>query len=484
MKIMFGALRKWTMDIMGAVLVACMLVGNDAAKDWQLQKPVLTKCMEFKESDRELHNPNQGFYMMYGFTPSDKDEEFQTVVQNRLEKDSRTLAMIQINLKNYTECPISKQGLDNIRDIFIALEKLEKQYIVRFLYDWDGTNEQTEPQNAEIILEHMRQLEDIFREYQDIIFVQQGLFIGNWGEMNGTAHLDSMTQLALQLEAVTGEKTYLAVRMPAQWRTVTGFSEITEEVFIKSALVRRLGLYNDGMMGNTGDYGTYGTKSRKETGEYGLWNRAEELAFQEELCKFVPNGGEVIINNSLNDFEAAVETLRQMHVTYLNWDYDRNVLNKWAASTVKEQGVFHGMDGLTYMQRHLGYRLLIKEASLEYNTRSGEINIGIDMQNVGFAPMYKKPELMLKLRFIDTEEERSYIVEEDLRTLSGGTGADEVLTVSAKIATEELEEGRYDVFFLIKDTDSNRYIELAIEQEMQDGGYKIGELYIGEGNDL
>ena len=43
----------------------------------------------------------------------------------------------------------------------------------------------------------------------------------------------------------------------------------------------------------------------------------------------MPNGGEVVLDNPLNDFSQAVEALRCMHVSYLNAEHDLNVLRKW-----------------------------------------------------------------------------------------------------------------------------------------------------------
>ncbi len=56
----------------------------------------------------------------------------------------------------------------------------DKKWIVRFLYDW-GENEQYEPENLDIILQHMEQAGDVIREYHSCIYTLQGLFIGNWG---------------------------------------------------------------------------------------------------------------------------------------------------------------------------------------------------------------------------------------------------------------------------------------------------------------
>ena len=71
-------------------------------------------------------------------------------------------------------------------------------------------------------------------------------------------------------------------------------------------------------------------------------NRLEEIT-----------GGEVIVDNPYNDWETAMHDLAIMHISYLNEDYDRGVLEKWAAATVEEEGCYQGMDGLSYAERHL-----------------------------------------------------------------------------------------------------------------------------------
>jgi len=87
-----------------------------------------------------------------------------------------------------------------------------------------GENEQYEPENLDIILQHMEQVGDVLREYHSCIYTLQGLFIGNWGEMNGTKYTDpdSMRKLAACLADVSDASTFLSVRTPAQWRKLRG----------------------------------------------------------------------------------------------------------------------------------------------------------------------------------------------------------------------------------------------------------------------
>lgn len=440
---------------------------------------------EFTESARELKNPNRGFYKIYGFILSDEGEDYESIINQQMCNDNATtLAMIQINLHRYRDGAISQEGLKNIDELFQALEARGKQYLIRFLYDWDGKNEEEEPKNVEIILNHMKQLEGIFKRYENIIFVHQGLFIGNWGEMNGTRYLGNMQELASQLEDVTGNKTFLGVRMPAQWRQITEIGEISEDVLTSSDIAKRLSLFNDGMLGNEGDYGTYGTQSKETVGLRSAWNREEELSFQEELCKFVPNGGEVIAENPLNDFENAVKDLSTMHVTYINRWYDQKVLYKWAETKVSEDGCFDGMDGLTYIERHLGYRLLIKETKALYDFWTDKLSVSITLQNVGFAPMYKKPELYMVLQNEQSKTDYIYQLEDDVRVLSGGSDKDYLFTIQKELSLAGMEAGEYSIFFFMKDADSDMHIQLANEQEQEEYGYLIGVMQIEAGEQI
>lgn len=441
---------------------------------------IVTVEQSFIESNKELKNPDRGFYSMVGFFINDSEQNFDQQVKSKVANDSNALSLIQINLGKYKNGAITETGLKNIKALCQALESIDKQYIIRFLYDWDGKGMEAEPEDVKTILEHMNQVEDILEEYKSMIFTFQGVFVGSWGEMHGTRHMsrESMKLLMQQWFSVTPEETYLSVRTPQQWRIVT---EISEESKVRSTdLSRRLGLYNDGMMGTEQDTGTYGVLSKTEAGEFGQWNREEELAFQEELCKYVPNGGEVIIDNLFNDFENAVQSMKTMHVTYLNQAYDGRVLTKWQNHTVTGEGVFYGMDGLSYINRMLGYRHLIDTVSLNYNFWPDELDIAINIKNVGFAPIYKEPEKYLTVKNKETGVIQTYPVTADLRSLAGGNDTDQILTIKKTLSLAGFEPGEYEVYFSMRDTDSGWYLELANEQEMQEYGYLVGAFSVGE----
>lgn len=442
---------------------------------------------EFQESDRVLLNPNRGFYHMHGFVISDEVTDYRENLAYRYCRDTETaLTMMEINLQNYRSGDISQAGLDNIERLLETLEHADKQWILRILYDWDGVNEQVEPESLDIILRHMEQIGPLLKEHRASIFTLQGLFIGNWGEMNGTKYLETgdMQALAQQLAAVTDESTFLSVRMPAQWRKITQLADVENVARGDGSLASRLGLFNDGMLGSWSDYGTYGDQSYATHGAFTYWNRAEELAFQDELCKLVPIGGEAMVDNEYNDLENAIHDMKLMHVTYINRDFDMNVLNKWANSVYSGEDCFDGMDGLNYIERHLGYRLLISDVDMDYHLNEDSLSVDVSLKNVGFAPVYREARVWVRLYDQTGNKLYSYELDQDIRELTGGNDADELLTLHADISLAGEQPGDMAVFFEIRDTFSDQRILLANEQDPGEYGYQIGEVSIGPVEEL
>lgn len=110
----------------------------------------------FEESGKRLKNPNRGFYFLHGYYIHDKMTDYRgQIAEDYCTDTETTLTLVEINLSEFKEGPISEQGLRNVENLFTALCSLDKQLIVRFLYDWDGENEENEPATIEIILGHM-----------------------------------------------------------------------------------------------------------------------------------------------------------------------------------------------------------------------------------------------------------------------------------------------------------------------------------------
>ncbi|MCM1568688.1 MAG: DUF4832 domain-containing protein [Roseburia sp.] len=447
------------------------------SRHWQ----VTVSTSEFSETSAYLDNDDRGFYYIYGFYITDEDTDLTTQVRQRFAGDRETtLAMVQINLQNYSQGAISERGLVHLEELFTALEETGKHYLIRFLYDWDGENEQREPQSIEIILEHIRQAGEVLQKHKQEVFVIQGLFIGNWGEMNGTKYLaiEDFKRLSDALAKASDPSDYLAVRMPSQWRTITELRNPDLGEAAEGTLTRRLSLYNDGIMGNEGDYGTYGTKSAEEAIYYEPWCREDELAFQDELCKWVPNGGEIMMENPYNDFENALRDLARMHVTYLNKEYDAKIYEKWKKTILGSPGCYEGMDGLSYIERHLGYRILIREAELSYDRKEDALLAAVRLQNVGFAPVYTDKLLIITLCGGEGELVVRKTLDYELRLLTGGEQSGKTADCGTEFSLSSLPEGVYSVYFQIEDAETETPMQLANEQEREKYGYRIGTVTI------
>ena len=452
----------------GSIGMVCLLVCVIGiclmhAFRWNMQVQAET----FTETAEELDNPNTGFYHIYGFFIKDDPTDYPAALKEKLKDDTCALAMMQINLQQYAQGALSDAAVENIRQLFAAMAQTDRTWIVRFLYDWNGENMQKEPQELAIITGHMKQVGPILRQYKDCIFTMQGLFVGNWGEMNGTRYTDreSLRTLAGVLAEVTDPSMFLSVRTPAQWRQITAQADPAANA---GTLEGRFGLFNDGMLGNEGDYGTYGTQPKSKSGRYGYWTRSEELAFQNKLCMRVPNGGEVIADNVYNDLSNAIADFKTMHVTYLNEEYDKNVLDKWAASTVHTDDAFDGMDGLTYIRRHLGYRLSLSEATLSYDWFKDRLSVKLTIQNTGFAPVYKPCDGTLTV-----ENEQGEIIDQEAID-PDFTNRNVQIKTTVSLRGQKGESFR--VWFLLTDRASGRPIAFANAQERTTLGYPIGVL--------
>lgn len=432
------------------------------------------QAVEFGRSSRKLRNPERGFYHMHGFLIEDTDMDFAYETGWRYCHDQDTaLTLIQINLLSYREGPISEKGLENIDAMFAALRATDKKLIVRFLYDWDGKGLESEPAELSVILNHMEQLGPILQKYADEIFVVQGLFIGNWGEMNGSNYHtpENLQLLAGKLAQVTSPNTYLSVRMPMQWRMITGTAEAEQVQAFDGSLPARLGLFNDGMLGSFSDYGTYGDQTREENGDFTYWNREEELAFQDILCGKVPQGGEVIVDNPYNDLDNAIKDFQRMHITYLNSEFDEKVLEKWENTSYQGDPVYDGMDGKSYIERHLGYRLLIAENELSYQPKEDLLKVRLVLKNEGFAPPYFQKTLGLWICREDGTR-TFYPVDGDIREI-GSAGKGE-LALEKELSLQGEPEGSFTVYFQIMDPDTGKQLVLANREDAAGQGYCLG----------
>lgn len=411
----------------------------------------------FSESNKPLQNPYCGFYHIIGYTLSDSYDKYANYT-DQINKYTDQLVLLEINLKNYRTTDISEKGLEQLNDILAkwAQSPNSTKLILRFLYDWDGVALATEPDSIDIILKHIEQVSQSVNRYRDTVYIMQGVFIGNWGEMHSSKFQDenSVKQLIDKLNGVIDPSIYLSLRTPRQWRTLNCSSGPKSNT--------RIGLFNDGILGSESDLGTYAEGERKK-----------ELIFQNKLCRYVPNGGEVVYNSNLSRLETAVSALKAMHISYLNEDYDSRVIEKWKSSVWTGEGVFNGCDGYSYIKAHLGYRYFIDSVGLK---KSGflrsEYTLEITVKNSGFSSTLKPFESSVTLINKETEDCVRIPIEADFECI----GSESKKTFTAKLPVKELKQGEYLIYFSVKSKTGGQTVFMANESDITKHGYLLGRL--------
>lgn len=214
-----------------------------------MRNPSLLPLKNFLKVTKSQKIPYQGYYHIIGYTLNDTDE----AIASHADTYSDSLVLLEINLKNYKNTDISEHALSQLEQIFKDWSNTDTQILLRFLYDLDGIAKATEPDSLSTILTHIDQVSDIVNRYSDSVYLMQGIFIGNWGEMHGSEFMDdtSVHTLINHLNESIDSSIYLSVRTPAHWRMITNLYDVPKKFPAFQAngnLIARLGLYNDGML--------------------------------------------------------------------------------------------------------------------------------------------------------------------------------------------------------------------------------------------
>lgn len=435
---------------------------------------------DYAQSSRQLDNPYQGWYQIYGYTISDTELINVDDVQKAIAKDEHQLVLLQINLQNYPDSDISPLGLSQLETLLSAWSDAGRQIILRFLYDWDGKARETEPKDISIIKRHMEQTGEIVNKYARNIYLLQGVYVGNCGEMNNSNYMstENLRELAAQLHSIIDPSIYLSVRTPEHYRIISQSSlPISGEDAFSGRIAARTGLFNDGMLGSANDLGTYGDEPFEVMEDFtGKGTRSEEIAFQNALCDYVPNGGEVVLDNEYNDFANALEDLKNMHVSYLDCDYDLQVLDKWRNDTYHGENYFDGTDGYSYIAAHLGYRYAICSSDCTFdsflNTKAA---LSVTMENSGFSVGYRPFLSTVTIVREDGSVCDTISVDTDSRLWKSG----ETATWTAPLDIRAYQAGNYQVYYRLFDPASSRNIQLANETPAHKYGYYIGSFTVG-----
>lgn len=351
-----------------------------------------------KESTDYDGNPSKGWYGLYPFVISE-EPDFDNLVWSLADGDVIALVRIDIGRRQPgvgTGSPFTDAELDRADRILTWFEKHSREVILRITYDTEGKGMEHEPSLIKNVAGHMRQLGSVIAAHADNIIVHQGIFVGSWGEMHDSKFLseNAVCELYETLVSACGNKVRIAVRTPMQHRFImkyltrymgTGNADTDTDNAYMDTDILRPALYNDAILSSEDDMCTY------------AGGRAAWADYQDEVCAYAVCGGEAIHDNPLNDYDNAVKELANMHVTYLNRQYDMAVLDKWRSN-----------NGYDYIGTHLGYRFVVtdtaagrdaeEETGSKTQTGVGSIYINVRIANRGFACVYDRVRLLAEFR--------------------------------------------------------------------------------------
>lgn len=330
-------------------------------------------------------NPSKGWYGLYPFVISE-EPDFDNLVWSLADGDVLALVRIDIGRRQPgvgIGSPFTDAELDRADRILTWFEKHKREVILRIAYDTEGKGMEHEPSLIKNVAGHMRQLGPVIAAHADNIIVHQGIFIGSWGEMHDSKFLseNSVCELYETLALACGNKVRIAVRTPMQHRFIMKYLTRymgTDNAYTDTDILRPA-LYNDAILSSEDDMCTY------------AGGRAAWADYQDEVCTYAVCGGEAIHDNPLNNYDNAVKELANMHITYLNRQYDMAVLNKWRSN-----------NGYDYIGTHLGYRFVVTDTAVSPDTEEeaggGSIYINVRIANRGFACVYDRVRLLAEFR--------------------------------------------------------------------------------------
>ena len=350
---------------------------------------VLRSCISNLETNNCIINPGQGFYATHPFSLT-KDGVIDNITwHNKVDFYHFRISLSAFSAKAGGEdIEIPLDALESLRLHFMKYQNQGATLIVRFAYDGFSGKKDLEP-NIELIKKHISSLGPILSEFNCIEAIECGL-IGPWGEMHSSI-MDTQEVYNELFSTWLSSTTRIPIlsRKPRYvYRFMNYDIDNLEDFTYQNEDYKRLGVFNDGYLGTDIDTGTY-------------LNREKEVAWMDENLT-TPYGGEVI--NPESDLTYIPNSINQeqfkTHLSYLNKEYDSNIITRWIDTTIEEIPGYEGYNLYNYMNNHMGYGFMLDK--LDGYRLGDTYSLELTLKTVGFKKyLYDfKGEIV----FVDKEE--------------------------------------------------------------------------------
>lgn len=372
--------------IVAVGLIAAVVVGGPVLPSSAAPSD---KTVVYAEDPSVIANPARGWYHHTethsypdgsGWTPLDRGE------LTALRARGVTQILRVVYLERYVGADLDPVVLAALDADFAVARAAGVTVILRFAYAQGGGAPPVPPYGdapVERVLAHISQLTPLLRANTDVIAALQQGFIGLWGEGYYTDHFVAdpadpsvvtdadwakRTRVVEALLAALPADRAVQVRtMLAKQRALNRPSGTAGALSAAEAWggsnAARIGHHNDCFLASPDDFGTFQSDPLTLDQDY----LAQET-------KYLPMGGETCaVNAPRSSWPSAAAELQRYHFSFLNEDYNRDVLQSW------------GQDGIDAVSRRLGYRLVLESSRVVDGPAA---MVSITLRNDGWAAPY------------------------------------------------------------------------------------------------
>ncbi len=386
-------------------------------------KTVAVQPLDYEESTTTVYNPDQGFYIPVTVTVkadgvSYNENSMGSVKLNHLRMDISAFS----SKAGGTDMALTQAALDGIESLVLYLREHDKNAIVRFCYAPKfGNAANCEPSLANMV-NHIKQFCSVLNRFPSTVTALEVGMVGPWGEMHTSEIVKDPATINTLIDTFLKNTTALPVLVRTP-KMIYNYLELPnhEDIY-------RLGIFNDGYLGSDDDLGTYA-------------DRETDVAFISGQTAHLPFGGEVTVPEStLHNIEVCLPEMGQIHLSYLNEQWNNIVVEKWKNTTVTEncEGAapdWYGKSAYDYIQNHMGYRFVLKNSTFTYTENYDSLQIALTLENVGFGNLNKAKKV--KILFVDENGKTAYAVNK------ADFNGENTLNYSLPL---DLEKGSYNVY--------------------------------------
>lgn len=356
--------------------------------------PSSTATVSYTANEDIFPNPERGFYHHTETFAASYSLLSSETLSSYVTNENITQILRVFYLSNTGD--ISQDYLTNMQSDFDAAREAGVKVIVRFAYS-QGVTAPYNDASPDVVLAHIQQLSSVLQNNSDVITVMQAGFIGTWGEWYFTDHFAQSPGVLTEQnwadrKSVTDAILYtlpsdrmMQLRTPLFKQSLyeLELSPLTNSNAFDGSILARTGHHNDCFLASETDFGTY-------------VNVDQDKIYLGQETRFVAMGGETCAVSEYTACPNALNDLSSLHFSYLNIDYNADVLNQW-----RTEGCFHEVE------KNLGYRLRLIEGTFTNLTAPGNtLSIRLNMINEGFASFYNpRP-----VNFILKNNEVSYVL--------------------------------------------------------------------------